>query len=139
MRNQSTPNMSEFHQDFRVENGVMHVRLSGTLPASAIGQRTNAFQPLIDACAAQNCNKALVDARDLHVQFNTVDLYHAGKDAASLANLHLRTALVAREDMLNTFFEDVVFNRGGSLRVFTSTEAALAWLQNERQAQDPTA
>jgi hypothetical protein len=130
--------MSEFYQDFQLDHGILHVRLSGTYPRDLLAQGTNAFQPLIDACAAQNCNKALVDARDLSVQFNTVELYQLGKQAAAMSHLGLRVALVAREDMRDRFFDDVVQNSGGKIGIFTSMDAALAWVQTQPQPVSPS-
>ncbi len=106
-------------------DGVLHVRLAGTFPNALFSQSGNLFQPLIEACSTHNCRKALVDARDLAVLFDTLALYRAGKDGAFLTSLALRVALLAGEKMVDRFFEDVVRNSGGTLRVFTSEEVAL--------------
>lgn len=121
--------MAGYNDDFRVEDGVLHVRLSGTFPKELLGNEQNLFQPLIDACLAHNCKKALVDARDLQADFGTTELFQAGKDAAFLTRVGLRIALVAREDMRDTFFDTVVANRGGHAVVFTDIDAARDWLQ----------
>jgi hypothetical protein len=121
--------VNEYNEDFRVEDGVLHVRLSGKFPRELLKKGQNLFQPLIDACSAHNLKKALIDARDLDVDFDTTALFRAGKDAAFLTRIGLRIALVAREDMRDTFFDTVVFNRGGDVRVFTDMDTARDWLQ----------
>jgi hypothetical protein len=118
-----------YNEDFRVEDGVLHVRLSGKFPNKLLNKGQNLFQPLIDACLAHNLKKALIDARDLHVDFGTAALFQAGEDAAFLARIGLRIALVAREDMRDPFFDNVVVNRGGNAGVFTDMDSARDWLQ----------
>jgi hypothetical protein len=127
--------MNDFQQDFRLDAGVLHVRLSGKFPNDLPSPGTNYFQPLIDACSSQNCNRALIDARDLDVHLTTLELFQAGKDAAAMSKLGLRVALLAREDMRDRFFEDVVYNSGGITGIFTSMEPARDWLQRQPQQQ----
>ena len=124
-----TMDANGYNEDFRIEDGVLHVRLSGKFPNEMLGKGMNLFQPLIDACSMYNCEKALVDARELHVDFGTMALFQAGNDASSLSRVGLRVALLAREDMRDPFFDNVVFNRGGDVGVFTDRDAAHKWLQ----------
>jgi hypothetical protein len=121
--------VNEYNVDFRFEDGVLNVRLSGEFPKEKLQEAQNVFQPLIEACSAQKCSKALIDARDLRTGFNTSELFRSGLDAVSLASSGLHTALVARKDMIDPFFEDVVHNRGGHIGVFTDIEGALEWLR----------
>ena len=121
--------MTEFNQEFRLENGVLHVHLSGTFPNELLHRLENLFQPLIEACSAHNCTKALVDARDLQVDFGTLGMFQAGKDAASLSRIGLRVAFLAREDALDPLFETVATNRGGHVGIFTDMEAARNWIE----------
>jgi len=123
--------VKDYKEDFRIENGVLYVRLSGKFPNELLRSSENLFQPLIDACSAQNCTKALVDARDLEVDLGTMGLFQAGEDAVFLRQIGLRMALLAREDMLDPFFDAVVVNRGGDVRVFTDIDAAHRWLESE--------
>ena len=94
-------------QEFRVEGGVVHVRLSGSYPNERLAIKENLFKPLIDECKRENCREAIVDARELQVEFDTVALFRAGVDAASMNEFGLRVALIAREDMISSFFDDV--------------------------------
>ena len=121
--------MNDYRQEFNFENGVLIVRLSGTFPNELLRSEQNLFQPLIDECETRNCKLALVDARNLHVNFSTMSIFRSGEDAAVLNRFGVRVALVAREDMLDPFFEDVAFNRGGNVGVFTDIDTARTWLQ----------
>jgi len=121
--------MSEYQVDFQILNGVLHVQLSGTFPNELLHKGENAFQPLIDACAEYGCKKALIDARDLQVDFDTLDLFEIGGDTAILTRAGLQVALLAREDMLDSFFQDVAYNRGSLVRVFTDKNTASEWLE----------
>lgn len=122
--------MSDYNQEFQYEDGLLVVRLSGTFPNELLRSGQNLFQPLIEECQAHNCKLALIDARNLQVYFSTMAIFHAGEDAAALSSFGLRVAIVAREDMIDSFFEDVAFNRGGNIGVFTDTDAARDWLES---------
>jgi hypothetical protein len=131
-----TGDMKKYNEDFLVENGVLYVRLTGEFPNELFHKgdklfrnKENLFQPLINACSAYNCKRALIDARDLQVDFGTVELFQAGRDAALLTRDDLRVAILAREDMRDGFFEYVVREYGGSLSVFTNMDIALDWLK----------
>ena len=121
--------MNEYNEDFRLEDGILHVRLSGKLPNKLFGTGENVFQPLINACSTYNCKKALIDARDLRADFNVAALFQAGEDVALATHGGLRIALLAREDMRDPFFDDVVYLKGGDVGVFTDMNTAIAWLQ----------
>jgi hypothetical protein len=121
-----------YSQEFHVQDGVVHARLSGTFPNERLAHRENLFQPLIEFCNKNNCRMAIVDARELQVDFNIPALFRAGVDAASMNKFGLCVALVARKDMLSSFFEDVTRNRGARVEVFTEMDRAWTWV-NERQ------
>lgn len=48
----------------------------------------------IEACRKDNCPTAIVDARELQVDFDTTALFRAGVDAASMNRFGLCVALV---------------------------------------------
>jgi len=58
-------------------------------------------------------------------------LFRAGQDAPFLTRIGLRVALLTRNDQRDRFFDDVTFNRGGLMGIFTELEPALAWLHEE--------
>ena len=121
--------MNGYNVDFRFEDGLLHVLLSGKYHNERLGSGGNLFQPLIEACSAHNCKKALIDARELQVDFNTMALFRAGDDAAYATRDGLRIALLAREDMIDGFFEEVVRDRNGLVGIFTDMATACDWLQ----------
>jgi hypothetical protein len=122
--------MNGYHQRFQIKEGVLHVRLSGEFPDELLQKLENLFQPLIDACSEYHCKKVLIDARNLNVDFDTLTLFRSGKDAATLADIGLRVALLARKDMLDPFFDDVASNRSGHVCIFTHMGSALDWLKS---------
>jgi|SoiMethySBSTD1v2_1073268.scaffolds.fasta_scaffold1054464_2 hypothetical protein len=118
----------EFTQHYRPEHGVMRVRVEGIFPKSFLERKGNIFQPLIEACEQANCRTALIDARNLKVDLDTLAVFRAGVDAASVSRHRLRLAFVARKENLDSFFEDVVINRGAGVEVFTEMEDAMKWV-----------
>jgi hypothetical protein len=125
---ESDNNMCRYTQAFRPAQGVMHVQLGGLFPNELLIKEQNLFQPLIEACTKHHCQKAVIDARDLQVEFDTVALFRAGVDAAFLNQVGLRVAFVARAEMVSSFFNDVTHNRGGLAKIFTDMESASAWI-----------
>jgi len=119
-------------EDFRVADGVVHVRLSGTFPNERLALKENLFTPLIEICMKEGCRAAIVDARALDVDFDTAALFRAGVDAASMNEFGLRVALIGREEDISEFFDDVLHNRCAQVNVFTSPESASAWIDARR-------
>lgn len=120
--------MDEYKQEFQDQDGVLLVRLSGRFPRELLRQQRNLFQPLIDACQAHERKKAIVDARELQTDFDTMEIFELGEDSVALTRQGLRVALVARQDMIDRLFEDVAFNRGGIIGVFTDMDEARDWV-----------
>lgn len=108
----------------------MHVRLAGKLPNELLHGEQNVFTPLIKLCEESRCQKALIDSRDLEVDLDTLEIFRAGVDASDLARHGMRIALVARQEMLSSFFDDVIHNRAAPVHVFTDMDAAGTWLND---------
>ena len=123
--------MKEYSEDFQFRDGVLHVRLSGKFPEELLGRQENLFLALAEACSHYRCKKALIDTRDLQIDFDTMALFRAGRDAPFLTSSGLRVALLARNDQRDRFFDDVAFNRGSLMGIFTDQGAALEWIQKE--------
>jgi hypothetical protein len=123
--------MNDYKVDFNFEDNVLRVHLSGQFPDEMLAKPENLFKPLIDACSAYQCCKALVDASEMTANFRTIDLFRAGKDAVDLTLTGLWVAMLARKDMRDRFFDDVVANRGGHIGIFTDATEALDWLQKQ--------
>ena len=118
----------QFKQEFRVKDGVMHLRLVGKLPNELLRGEQNVFLPLIKLCEESRCQKAVIDSRDLEVDLDTLEIFRAGVDASDLTRYGMRIALVAREEMMSSFFDDVIHNRAAPVQVFTDLDAAGTWL-----------
>jgi len=123
--------MNKYTEDFRLEDGVLYVSVSGEFPKERLHKGENLFKPLADACETYGCDKALIDARGLQVNMGTLGLLQAGEDVAAMTRSGLHVAILSREDMIDRFFEDVALNRGGVVRVFTELESAREWLKRQ--------
>jgi hypothetical protein len=121
--------MNEYKVEFQLEESLLYVRVSGRFPNEKLEQPGNSFQRIIDACAACQRNKILIDSRELLAKFSTIELFRAGTDAVSLTSAGIWLAILTREDLHDAFFEDVVANRGGHIGVFMDMEEARAWLE----------
>ena len=121
--------MNEYKVEFQLEESLLYVRVSGRFPHEKLEQPGNSFQRFIDACAASQRNKVLLDARELEARFSTIQLFRAGKDAVSVTSAGIWLAILTREDLHDPFFEDVVANRGGHIGVFMEMQDARAWLE----------
>lgn len=110
----------------------MHVRLTGTFPNDRLADPQNLFAPLVSACRSDDCALAIIDARELHVDFDTLALFRAGVDAAVTTREELCVAMVARPELLSPFFDDVIHNRGAHVHVFTDMEHARFWINNRK-------
>ena len=104
-------------------------------PNERLAIKENLFSPLVEECKRANCRHAIVDARGLQLEFDTLALFRAGVDAAALNQFGLRVALIAREDMLSPFFDDVTHNRAAQVRVFTDLESARSWIHERKSVQ----
>ena len=121
--------MKEYYKDYRFEDGVVFARLSGEYPNELLQQGENLFKPLVEVCSTHKCKRAVIDARDLQVNFDTMAIFQAGEDAAFTTRAGYRIAVITNEGMIDPFFENVAFNRGGNIGIFTEMDAALAWLK----------
>ena len=66
--------MNDYNEEFMFEDQVLHVRLSGNFPSNLLQKDKNAFQPLINACTTRKYKKAVIDARELNVSFDTYQM-----------------------------------------------------------------
>jgi len=80
-------------------------------------------------CKAASRRKVLILGPQTKVNLSANDVLDLGKE---IANLNLRIAVVESHDASNEdvdFLENVVWNRGGSIRFFNSEMEAKYWLQ----------
>ncbi len=118
-----------YERDFRVEGNLLRVTLAGTYPKERLEGRANVFDPLIEVCRDDRCRGAVIDARELDVELDTLEQFRAGMDAASLNQYGFYVAFVARQEMLSGFFRDVLRNRGALAAIFTDMDSAMNWIR----------
>lgn len=79
----------------------------------------------------RSATKMLLDVRGLVGQWEAEDRYDAGVFFASEAFVHIRVAVLDREERVNHFAEWVAVSRGADVRGFSEEPKALAWLLRE--------
>ncbi len=121
--------MKPYERDFRVEGNLLRVTLAGSYPKERLEGRANVFDPLIEACRDDKCRGAVIDARELDVELDTLEQFRAGMDAASLNQYGFYVAFVARQEMHSGFFRDVMHNRGALAAIFTDMDSAMNWIR----------
>ncbi len=118
-----------YEENFSVDGDVLVVVLKGAFPKKEIfGSGENVFTQLGNACSQHCLCKVLVDARELEISMETMDLFRSGSDLAGIAEPGFRAAMVTRPELIDRFFEDVAANRGACVCVFTDVGEARAWL-----------
>jgi hypothetical protein len=87
-------------------------------------------EAVIAGCLAAGCTRVLCDESRLEYRLGILDTYRAATFLAEHAPRVARIALVCPASGFSDarFWEDVAVNRGLLVRVFTSTDAAKAWL-----------
>lgn len=118
----------------RVERGVLLVRVTGTRTREAV----SAMAPeILEACIEHECNKVLIDVRDLKGRLSTFDSYSVVvHDFPKLRGKGLgKAAIVDRKRAVVThwFFETVAKNRGYNVGLFEDPEEAMDWLGTAHQ------
>jgi hypothetical protein len=109
------------------KEGYLHVVVSGSFD----GTKANQFiRQILNAAKQHSLSKALVDIRKLEgaiptaARFELGELWAAEASTIQAAILELPEQVIGRQ-----FFEDVVVNRGGRIKIFTTTcGEALEWL-----------
>jgi hypothetical protein len=110
------------------EDGYIRVRVAGDVAlANAKLVATTAHE----AAGEHGCDRILVDAPNVRVSLNTVDLFSLGEFLAAVDPRGGRkTALLVPAETLqpDRFLEQVARNRGIYLKVFADAAEAVAWL-----------
>lgn len=92
---------------------------------------------IVQECLRCGAKSVLCDETALEYRLDTLDTLYAGKSLVSrIQNKRITIAIACnpkfREDA--RFFENVVVNRGLTLRMFPDIESARIWLMNAREA-----
>lgn len=119
-----------YNEEFSIEGDVLGVKLKGTFPTELINTMENAFTPLMEACKVNKCKKVLIDASELLLNFETMDLFKAGEQLASYSKEISKVAILTTKEYYSQFFEDVATNRGANVQIFINGEKARGWLHS---------
>jgi len=106
---------------------VLSIRVWGEVTISTWQRQV---KESIERAQALSCSLYLVDYRDANMKMSFLDLFNRPQFYAEAGLPHVaRIALIFREGYREAnFIELVTENRGYLVRVFTSPEAAIAWL-----------
>jgi hypothetical protein len=97
---------------------------------------TEDFKKTLDAILRthqeQGLTKVLINGTEVTSYPTTFPVYDFGSQvASSLRGMKIAIAMSLMKQDVSVFFETVVINRGGIVKVFDSPDAALAWLLKE--------
>jgi hypothetical protein len=95
---------------------------------SSRGNLFPALQRIVAEVQAREIWRVLVDATGIPLPMTTFEKYDLALEFSRIANPKLKTAIVARTEMVDHFFETVARNRGMGVMVFTQEAPALEWL-----------
>jgi hypothetical protein len=118
------------HCTTTVDGSILRVRVVGF--DESLAEVENYGLSVIEACAQGGVTRILCDERDLEYRLGTFDTYKAAEALAMHAPRVGRAAIIPNPKHLADarFWEDVVVNRGLSVKVFQDEAAALAWLND---------
>jgi len=118
-------NMDEFEITVVADGEFLRVTLLG--PAS-LSNLFAALQRIMAETKSRDIWRVLVDATGIPPPLGTSEKYDLGLETARVADPRLKTAVVARSENVDHFFETVARNRGVSIMVFLQENAAVRWL-----------
>ncbi len=112
----------------RIEEGILQVRASGY--DESLEDVRHYAAGVLQQCIESGVRFILCDETELEYRLGTFDLYELGKFFSSSVPREIRVAIVCSpEDISDTvFFENVVVNRGHSLKLFRESQEAKQWL-----------
>jgi hypothetical protein len=85
---------------------------------------------IISASEGSGVTRVFCDETALEYRLGTIDTFQAGEFISNNVPAVAKVAIVCNPGFISdaSFFEDVVVNRGLTLRVFTDSEVAMHWL-----------
>jgi hypothetical protein len=117
--------MDEFRITVIEDGAFLRITLVGpALRANLLA----ALQRIVTEVSSRNVWRVLVDAKGLPPPLGTFEKYDLALEVARAADPRMKTAVVARAEMVDHFFETVARNRGVGLMVFSNETPALEWL-----------
>ena len=119
-------------KDFRIyqEVNILRVVVTGVFSLDLCKRVVHATTK---ACEEHHLVRVLVDIRPMQGDLATLDRYEVGTYAAKVIPRAIALAMLERQDQISpdNFLENVLVNRGVNLRVFSDSEEALEWLEQQ--------
>lgn len=116
------------HYEMQTDDDVLTVVASGF--DESLEQTFAYSQSVIQTAVAHGCTRILCDERALEYRLSTIDTFDLARQIIDIAPKLAKVALVCNPMSSSDaqFFENVVVNRGLSVRVFKTLTDAKNWL-----------
>ncbi|ACF43882.1 conserved hypothetical protein [Pelodictyon phaeoclathratiforme BU-1] len=116
------------HYTMRVDGDILFVCASGF--DESLDEVQGYGLAIINASLEGGVSRVFCDETALEYRLGTFDTYQAAEFIAENVPALAKVALVCNAKFMSdaSFFEDVVVNRGLTLRFFTDPEVAMRWL-----------
>jgi hypothetical protein len=121
--------MNAFDIEIVEERGILRFALKGP------GTHANllrAIAAIISETKSREIWRVLCDATALTPPIGAFEKFEAGIELARDADRRMKMAVVARIEIIDYVFENVVRNRGVALAVFKNEGVALQWLLSDK-------
>jgi len=82
-----------------------------------------------DHCQTDHLDKALIDLRNMEGSPTIFDRFQIGIEIARVWKSRIKVAVVARSNIISRVAENTAVNRGATLWITTTMEAAMKWLE----------
>jgi|SRR4026207_184307 hypothetical protein len=86
-------------------------------------------QEIADHCQKEDLHKVLVDLTQMEGNPNILDRYTIGVEVARICGATIQGAAIAKQSITNYMVENVAVNRGAKLKVVSTFEEAMKWLE----------
>jgi hypothetical protein len=110
------------------KKGCLFIRVYGSVSRNTV---ENAFQRVKQLCQENNLHRVLIDHSAVEALPNTPELFYLAQQFVESMGRTIRFAVIQASGHIledQSFFETVIHNRGGQIRLFTDKAEAEAWL-----------
>ena len=117
--------------DIKADDGVLRVRVTGTVEDSSTGVFKAEVFTIVEACAADRCKGILLDVRGLSIELGIAARLHgmAAFARAIPAGVRLATIGVSHPAALTGFERFMAATQGLLYKPFDGDSEAVAWLR----------
>lgn len=91
------------------------------------------IQEVAEHCRKEKLNKVLIDLSNMEGNPNIFERYLLGIEIVRAWGQEIRAAIIVRKEATNRMTENTAVNRGARIRVKTSLDEALQWLEIEQE------